>query len=341
MTDADALFEEGYRQYLEAERPEDLEKARVSLGQAATMGHAMAQDVLGNMYEDGDGVRKDISTALQLYRKSAEQDCPAGLFDLGHLYMEGNGVEEDPERAFALVQKAVELGGQPDHVFRLSVLYHEGKGVAADERKAQELLEKAIELGSTEAKASMGALLLSGDGVEKDVDRAFRLLKEAAEDKDCDAMCNLGLMYETGTGVERSLREAVECYTQAADLGYAPAYYHLAVLAGESRIPVSLIDPSDFLDAGGRVGSREDISALGEHYYFGDGEEPDPEMAAQYFRAGVDLDIASCMYNLGIMIIRGEASPEYDGEQYDLILAAADAGYEPAKELLEQAEEES
>ena len=66
MTDADALFEEGYRQYLEAERPEDLEKARVSLGQAATMGHAMAQDVLGNMYEDGDGVRKDISTALQL-----------------------------------------------------------------------------------------------------------------------------------------------------------------------------------------------------------------------------------------------------------------------------------
>ena len=36
------------------------------------------------------------------------------------------------------------------------------------------------------------------------------------------------------------------------------------------------------------------------------------------------------------------AGPDgYDGEQYDLILAAADAGYEPAKELLEQAEEES
>ncbi len=341
MTDEDSLFEEGYRLYLEAESTEDLEKARVCLGQAATMGHAMAQDVLGNMYEDGDGVDEDIATALQLYRRSAEQDCPAGLYDLGVLYMDGRGVEKDAERAFALVDKAAALGNQPDHVFMLSVMYLKGEGVGQDQSKAMELLKKAAELGSPEAKANLGAVLLTGDGLDKDVEKAYALLKEASEDQECSAICNLGLMYESGTFVEKDLATAVAYYRQAADLGFAPAYYHLAVLAGQGMVPVSLIDPSDVLQGGDRAGTQDDVSALGEHYYFGDGAEPDPEMAVQYFRAGVDLDIPSCMYNLGVMIIRGEALAEYDGEQYDLILAAADAGYGPAKELLEQAQEES
>ena len=46
------------------------------------------------------------------------------------------------------------------------------------------------------------------------------------------------------------------------------------------------------------------------------------------------------MYNLGIMIIRGEAEAAYDEEEYDMIIAAADAGYGPAKELLEKSGEE-
>ncbi len=340
MMDLDSIFEEGYRLYLEAESQDDLEKARMSLGQAASEGHAMAQDILGNMYEDGDGVEEDIATALQLYRKSAEQDCSFGLYDLGMLYLEGKGVEKDAERAFALIDKAVSLDSQPYHVYMLSILYHKGEGVAQDEKRAMELLEKAVELGCSEAKANLGAVLLSGDGVEKDPGRAFVLLKEASEDQEAGAMCNLGLMYEGGILVEKDLAAAVSYYRQASDLGYAPAFYHLAILAGQGSVPVSLIDPSDLLKAGERVGNPGDVSSLGEAYYFGDGIEPDLELAVQYFRAGVDLDIPSCMYNLGIMIIRDEAAAEYDGEQYDLILAAADAGYGPAKELLEQAQEE-
>ena len=340
MTDADPLFEEGYRLYLEAESDEDLEKARSLLGQASMAGHAMAQDVLGNMYEDGDGVEEDIATALQLYRRSADQDCPSGLYDLGVLYLDGRGVEKDASRAFSLVKKAVDLGGLPDHVYMLSVLYHRGEGTDADEGRAMDLLERAAGLGSPEAKAGLGAILLSGDGLEKDPGRAFALLKEAAEDQQADAMCNLGLMYESGTHVGKDLGTAVSYYRQAADLGYAPAYFHLAVLAGQGEAPMSLADPTGLLGAEDRPGTPEDVGRLGESYYFGDGVDPDPEMAVQLFRAGIELDVPSCMYNLGVMIIRGEASAEYEGEEYDLILAAADAGYAPAEELVEQAKEE-
>ena len=340
MTDPGALFEEGYRLYVEAECPEDLERARSLLGQAASGGHAMAMDVLGNMYEDGDGAEEDVMTALQLYRRSAEQGCPAGMYDLGVLYLDGRGVDRDEERAFALISKAVEAESRPDHMYRLSVMYRTGEGTPADDGKALELLRKAADLGSPEAKSSLGSLLLSGDGVEKDPERAFVLFKEAAEDQDCRAMCNLGLMYEDGIHVEKDLDAAVSYYRQALDLGFAPACYHLGLLVGQGLAPASLIDPSDVLGAGGRAGSPDDVGRLGELYYFGDGGEPDLEAAEHLFRAGVDLDVPSCMYNLGVMILRGEAASEYEGEEYDLILAAVDAGYAPAQELVESSEEE-
>ena len=97
------LFEEGYKLYSEAVSPADLEKARELLGKAATEGHALAQDVLGNMYEDGDGAEKDIHTAADLYFRSAEQGCSAGMFDLGMLCLDGRGVPKDEFRAFSLI----------------------------------------------------------------------------------------------------------------------------------------------------------------------------------------------------------------------------------------------
>ncbi len=329
---SEELFAEGYRLYSEAESPADLEKARSLLGMAAMEGHAMAQDILGNMYEDGDGVEEDLATAAHLYSQSADQGCHKGIFDLGMLILDGRGVPKDELRAFSMIRKAAE-SRDPDHLFMLSVLYLKGIGTEKDEKEALRLLKESAELGSSEAKANLGAMMLSGDGLPKDEEGAFGLLKEAAEDGECSAMCNLGMMYEGGLWVGRDLDAALSYYRQAADLGYCPAYYHMAVLAGEGLTDIADADPDGILGEVAGGGEAEAIAALGEAYYHGDGVGSDLEMAAQYFRAGTDLDVPSCMYNLGVMIIRGEADAEYDGEEYDLILAAADAGYGPAEEL--------
>ena len=333
------LFEEGYKLYSEAVSPADLEKARELLGKAATEGHALAQDVLGNMYEDGDGAEKDIHTAADLYFRSAEQGCSAGMFDLGMLCLDGRGVPKDEFRAFSLIRKSAE-DGDPDRMFMLSVLYKKGIGTEKNEGEALRLLRTAADSGSPEAKANLGAMMLSGDGLPKDESEAFRLLKEAAEDGECSAMCNLGMMYEGGISAEKNLDAALAYYRQAADLGYSPAYYHMAVLAGEGSIGLENIDPDGLIAGTAEGGGPEAVAALGEAYYFGDSVAPDMDLAAQYFRAGTDLDVPSCMYNLGMMIIRGEAEAEYDGEEYDLIMAAADAGYGPAEELVSRSAEE-
>ena len=69
MNDAETLFLQGYEYYREAADADDLRKAFELLGAASSMGHALAQDILGNMYEDGDGAPLDINTAVGLYKR--------------------------------------------------------------------------------------------------------------------------------------------------------------------------------------------------------------------------------------------------------------------------------
>ncbi len=340
MTNADAIFEEGYDLYSNAGDESELRRAFELLTQASLMGHALAQDVLGNMYEDGDGAPLDLATAAELYRQSAEQECPPGMYDLAMLHLDGAGVQRDPEKAFSLIEKAVRIGEDPEHMFTLSVMYHTGKGVERDDRKALELLRRAERLGSVDAKANLGAMYLSGEGIQKDESKAFGLLKEAAEDQDCSAMCNLALMYESGIVVDKDMSTAISYYKQAADLGYPPAFYHLGVLVGEGEADLGDIDPVGLLETAGTDGNIDALHRLGVMYYDGEGVEQDLDMASQYFRAGSEFENPECMYNLGIMIIREEADPAYDEEAYDLIIAAADAGYGPAKELVEKSQED-
>lgn len=304
------------------------------------MGHALAQDILGNMYEDGDGAPLDISTAVELYRQSAEQDCPLGLYDYGLLFLDGHGVPSDPERGFSLISRAVEIGSEPEHIFTLSVCHLKGIGTPVDVKKALQLLRKAESLGSVDAKANLGAMYLSGDIIEKDEAKAFDLLKQAAMDQDCSAMCNLALMYEGGIHVDADLQTAISYYKQAADLGYPPAFYHLGVLAGSGDIGLGDIDPLGLLETAGADGNIDALYLLGLKYYDGDGVEANLDMAAQYFRAGAEFENNECMYNLAIMILRGEAVAEYDDEAFDLLLVAADAGYGPAKDIVDNIDDQ-
>ena len=61
----------------------------------ASTGNAAAQDYLGYMYENGEGVLGDFSEAVTLYRKAAEQGFAEGENDLGTMYYSGKGVPRD------------------------------------------------------------------------------------------------------------------------------------------------------------------------------------------------------------------------------------------------------
>ncbi|WP_244106413.1 tetratricopeptide repeat protein [Burkholderia anthina] len=76
----------------------------------AEQGNANAQNNLGLMYENGQGVRKDDAEAVSGYRLAAEQGIASSLFRLGLMYDSGGGVDHDPIAANALFGLAAAAG---------------------------------------------------------------------------------------------------------------------------------------------------------------------------------------------------------------------------------------
>jgi uncharacterized protein len=61
----------------------------------AEQGNAVAQVLLGGLYEDGQGVPQDYAAAAAWYRKGAEQGAAGAQYSLGHMYENGKGVPQD------------------------------------------------------------------------------------------------------------------------------------------------------------------------------------------------------------------------------------------------------
>ena len=92
--------------------------------QLSKQGDSQARYILGTMYLNGLGVKKDLSKTLYWWEKSAQLNKEA-LYGLGFLYSLGQGVELNYKKSFDYWQKAAYLGSSYAQ-YRLGLLYYEG-----------------------------------------------------------------------------------------------------------------------------------------------------------------------------------------------------------------------
>lgn len=67
---------------------------------------------LGDLYDDGKGVEKNLIKAAQLYTKACELKEGVGCKRLWSLYYYGRGVEKNLTKADQYISKACKLGDQ-------------------------------------------------------------------------------------------------------------------------------------------------------------------------------------------------------------------------------------
>jgi TPR repeat protein len=155
-------------------------KAAQWFRQAAEHGLSAAQNTLGVVLSNGDGVRKnvdealswlrkafhagdvvagqniaityreigDLRTAVKWFRKSADAGDGDALVQLGIHYYWGKGVRKNPKaavRCFRMASKAKNIceAGRDDAFFLLGVAYSEGEGVRPSIPSARRLFERA------------------------------------------------------------------------------------------------------------------------------------------------------------------------------------------------------
>ncbi|WP_455617763.1 tetratricopeptide repeat protein [Eisenbergiella sp.] len=147
--------------------------------QAAEQGQLSAWYHVGNAYDEGKIVGKDLPYALECYEKGLGAPRPIGCANgAGALYFLGEGgVPQDYARARELLEQAHSMKNNWGNDM-LAICYLFGYGCPKDPARARELLEETDY--STKLKNyALGVIYTEGLGVPEDIGRGVEYLQKA------------------------------------------------------------------------------------------------------------------------------------------------------------------
>jgi TPR repeat protein len=130
---------------------------------SAEQGDAAAQSGLGAMYAYGKGVQQDNAMAMTWYRKAADQGLASAQYNLGVMYDHGQGLPQNYSAAVTWFRKAAEQD-HPDAEYNLGVMYTDGRGVPRNFATAVTWYQKAADQGNASAQSSLGTMYAFGGG---------------------------------------------------------------------------------------------------------------------------------------------------------------------------------
>jgi len=298
---------------------------------AAEQDHVGAQNNLGNMYINGNGVISDDKEAVKWYKKSAEQDHDYAQFNLGVMYANGRGVEKDDKEAVKWYTKAAEQENA-NAQSNLAWMYANGQGVLKDYKKAVKLYKKAAEQENANAQNNLAWMYANGQGVKKDDKDAFKWYTKAAEQENANAQNNLGLAYENGQGVKKDDKEAFKWYTKAAEQENANAQNNLG-LAYENGQGVKKDDKKavKWYTKAAKQNHTGAQNNLGWAYKNGQGVKKDDKKAVKWYTKAAEQGNANAQSNLGVMYANGRGVEKDDKEAVKWYTKAAEEGHEYAQ----------
>jgi Sel1 repeat len=107
--------------------PRDYEGAMKWLRMSADQGNVEAEDRVGLMYYDGEGVPQDYTEAVRWYKAAANKGNAHAQWQLVAMYQKGIGVPQDLEE----LKRWARLGQRPDHGVLRARLWFGGAVIAA------------------------------------------------------------------------------------------------------------------------------------------------------------------------------------------------------------------
>jgi TPR repeat protein len=226
---SNASIDDALRKGREAFLQKDYAQALSWFRKAADQGDAIAQFMVGDMYDDGIGVTPDYGQALSWYRKAADQGYAGAQNNLGVMYQRGHGVPQDYQQAMMWYRKAADQG---DANAQSSVgdLYRDGLGVAQDYQQAMIWYRKAADQGVAGAETNLGIIYENGNGVRRDYQQAMIWLRKAADHGDAAGQNDLASMYLKGEGTPPDYGQAMIWFLKAADQGNSAAQFNLGFM---------------------------------------------------------------------------------------------------------------
>lgn len=189
-----------------AEEKHHFSKEEIALiKEAASKGGIKAQALLGNLYDQGNGVEINDAKAVNWWKKSAQQGNPFAQYDLAMAYHEGKGgLKKSSKKAVEWFRKSAEQGEMRSQ-YNLGIAYYNGLGVKKDRAQAMEWFQKAAAQDNADAQYILAAGYKDGiGGLKKDVVMSYVWLARAVKNGHKDAKRDIVGLEEELTAEQRA-----------------------------------------------------------------------------------------------------------------------------------------
>lgn len=140
---------------------------------SAKQGYSKAEYNLGLLYFSNKKYKKSLK-----WLRKASKKCPEALASLGRMYEQGYGIRKDYTRALNLYCKSIEKGGIKAY-FAIAFMYYYGKGVQRDYTQALLNFERSARAGNKSAYFNAGLMYEKGLGTLKNLQKALEYYKSA------------------------------------------------------------------------------------------------------------------------------------------------------------------
>ena len=189
----------------------------------------VAQQILGTLYEFGNGVPKNHKTSYDWYKRAADQGDAQAETCVGVNLEHGKGVSQNSAEAARWYLRAA-IQGRATAQKNLGFLYRTGNGVPQSDSEAVRWYRKAAAQGHPEAQSNLGFMYHHGHAVTLCNAEAVKWYRLAADQGYANGQFNLGNMYDFGDGVAQNRNESAKWYGLAADQGLAEAQFKLGCM---------------------------------------------------------------------------------------------------------------
>jgi len=307
---------------------------------------AWAQCHLGNKYDHGTGVKKDVKRAFVLYSLSAEQGDANAQFCLGNMYGDGNGTKPDVKRAVELYTLSAEQGLARAQ-FNLGCLYATGQWVEQSFTTARKWFQKAA---AQKHKEAIKALKQVDEDIKRTTTTSTDNKKEISTQDDSDKKSTSS---STTTQQEEEDDECPICLEVLPKLTSkfirntccGKGMHHACAKKQDTSKSMSYEQRSCCVlcrtKLSNKAGSKEEIeqlrfwvergkawaiTLLGDNYRQGIGVPKDITRAFELYRMAAEQDYVSAIQNVGLMYYTGRGTEQDIPKAKELFIRAATLG---------------
>lgn len=307
----------------------EYERALPWLNGSVEQHYAPAMNLLGNMFENGNGINQSTALAKKHYLKAAEEGNEVAQYNLGLIALK----EGDPEGAAKWFSKSARQGF-PLSEYEFGKMSFLGYGTEKDYVVAERYLVKTARYGIPiaklvlgqlyhdqrkfvkakrwllevkhlpEAQYEIGVMLARGTGFERNLQEAGNWYQKAADGGDPWSQLNIGMFYIMGIGKKKDVEKGIFYLTQSAEQDIVSAAHNLGYtfrIRGDFQLAMKWLLKAAY--SGNPISQRN----VGDMYRNGEGTK-DPSLAEKWFLESAQRGYAPAMYDLSEMYKTGEGS---------------------------------